>query len=267
MFSNAKANNNNNNNTRIKNVVTYINRKKTWKGKNAMFRCYLAQVFDQVVVKEHTMMNVFMFYHLVQWPLFPAEKMFKYFVSNDNTSDSGLSCNGFCDNVVKVYGAGVNELVEVLFDVLDFMCCGKICVEDVNIFFVHLHMVEQRAENEGMVYEIVKRFFNGKSELTKEEYMDIVVGKGNNDVVVLFYFYIARFCFYNTQAVEYYEREIYSSSQVQAQAQTQSMHVNTVSLSSTTYVDDDDNVVLTCIDCVCTCVCSCACDDEYISLS
>ena len=69
-------------------------------------------------------------------------------------------------------------------------------------------MVEQSAENEGMVYEIVKRFFNGKWELTKEEYMEIILRKGNNDVVVLFYFYIARFCFYNTQAVEYYEREI-----------------------------------------------------------
>ena len=234
MLSNAKTNNNN---KRIKNVLTYITKKKTWKGKNAMFRCYLAQVFDQVVVQEHTKMNVFMFYHLVQWPLFPAEKMFKYFVSNDNGNDSGLSCNGFCDNVIKVYGAGVNELAEVLFDVLDFMNYGKICVEDVNIFFVHLHMVEQSAENEGMVYEIVKRFFNGKWELTKEEYMDIVVGKGNNDVVVLFYFYIARFCFYNTQAVEYYEREIYSSSQ--AQEQEQSMHVNTALLSSSTYVDDD----------------------------
>ena len=234
MLSNAKANNNNN--KRIKKVLTYITKKKTWKGNNAMFRCYLAQVFDQVVVKEHTKMNVFMFYHLVQWPLFPAEKMFKYFVSNDNGSDCGLSCNGFCDNVIKVYGAGVNELAEVLFNVMDFMCCGKICVEDVNIFFVHLHMVEQSAENEGMVYEIVKRFFNGKSELTKEEYMDIVVGKGNNDVVVLFYFYIARFCFYNTQAVEYYEREIYAASQ----AQTQSTHVNTV---SSTYVNDDDDDV------------------------
>ena len=234
MLSDAKANNNNNNNKRSKNVLTYINKKKTWKGKNAMFRCYLAQVFDQVVIREHTLMNVFMFYHLVQWPLFPAEKMFKYFVSNDNGSDSGLSCNGFCDNVVKVYGAGVNELVEVLFDVLDFMCCGKICVEDVNMFFVHLHMVEQSAENEGMVYEIVKRFFNGKWEMTKEEYMD-VVRKGNNDVVVLFYFYIARFCFYNTQAVEYYEREIYASSQVQTQ--TQLTHVNIASLS--TCVDDD----------------------------
>ena len=75
MLSNAKTNNNN---KRIKNVLTYITKKKTWKGKNAMFRCYLAQVFDQVVVKEYTMMNVFMFYHLVQWPLFPAEKMFKF---------------------------------------------------------------------------------------------------------------------------------------------------------------------------------------------
>ena len=230
MLSNAKTNNNN---KRIKNVLTYITKKKTWKGKNAMFRCYLAQVFDQVVVKEHTMMNVFMFYHLVQWPLFPAEKMFKYFVSNDNGNDSGLSCNGFCDNVIKVYGAGVNELAEVLFDVLDFMNYGKICVEDVNIFFVHLHMVEQSAENEGMVYEIVKRFFNGKWELTKEEYMEIILRKGNNDVVVLFYFYIARFCFYNTQAVEYYEREIYASSQSQA------MHVNT---ASSTFVDDADDV-------------------------
>ena len=36
----------------------YVTRKKTWKGNNAMFRCYVAKVLEQVVVKEHTMMTV-----------------------------------------------------------------------------------------------------------------------------------------------------------------------------------------------------------------
>ena len=128
-------------NTRKKNVATYITGKTTWKGKNAMFRRYLAQVFEHVMIKEHTAMNVFTFYNLLQWPLFPAEKMFKYFVSNEQSGNSNsISCNGFCDNVMKVYSASVKELAEVLFDVLDFTHSGKICVEDANIFFVHFHM-------------------------------------------------------------------------------------------------------------------------------
>ena len=249
MISEEKANNAVNNiYKRKKNAHTYITRKKTWKGKNAMFKCYLTQVFEQVVIKEHTTMNVFTFYNLTQWPLFPAEKMFKYFVSNEqgwsdnnnnNNNISGISCNGFCDNVMKVYGANVKELAEVLFDVLDFTHCGKICVEDVNIFFIHFHMVEQNAENEGMVYEIVKRFFDNKCELSKEEYLNVVYTR-NNDIVVLFYFYTAKFCFYNTHALDYYEKEIYLSTSSSLTSQTQSTHINTSSSSTTT----DDDVII-----------------------
>ena len=66
-------------------------------------------------------------------------------------------------------------MVEIVCDILDYDNDKEIHYEDVKIFFIHFHMMNQSDKNEQNLYEIILNFFEGKQTGISFRLFNIIV--------------------------------------------------------------------------------------------
>ena len=189
-------------------LFTTISQKIDFNSNILLFKSYLSSIFSQITNNNSVRMNIYSFYHLTQWPLFVAEKIYFFLLKNSN--NKLLTPQNFCDKIVSFFSSPLKDMVEIVCDILDYDNDKEIHYEDVKIFFIHFHMMSQSDKNEQNLYEIILNFFEGKQKISKGDFIWKSINI-NSDIVMLFMIFIAQFCFYNKEVLDYYEKTIYVS--------------------------------------------------------
>lgn len=189
-------------------LITTISQKIDFNSNILLFKSYLSSIFSQITNNNSVRMNVYSFYHFTQWPLFVAEKIYFFFLKN--SKNKLLTPHNFCDKIFALYCSPLKDIAEIVCDILDYDNDKEIYYEDVKIFFVHFHMRSQNYKNEQNLYEIILNFFEGKQKISKGDFIWKSINI-NSDIVMLFMIFIARFCFFSKEVLEYYEKTIYVS--------------------------------------------------------
>ena len=104
--------------------------------------------------------SFYLFNEILQFPLFCAEKIFKA-ISNINT----ITKNQFCDGLISLFFGKENDIICLLFSILDFDTDNIINIHDKKLFFIYLHSMKQDYKIEKILYNIIHNFFDNCVEL------------------------------------------------------------------------------------------------------
>ena len=173
-----------------------------------LFKAYLSSLYTHITNNNPHHFNLYTLYHLTQWPLFIAEKVYAYFIKASNQSK--LTNSLFCDRMLSLYYSTLKELSEIVFEILDYDNDKVVTIDDVKIFFIHFHMVKRTSKEERSIYEIINYFFDSNYSMTKGDF----IWKSNNvnsDIIMLFVMFLSENCFYYKEVIDYYEKEMYVS--------------------------------------------------------
>ena len=173
-----------------------------------LFKAYLSSLYTHITNNNPHHFNLYTLYHLTQWPLFIAEKVYAYFIKASNQSK--LTNSLFCDRMLSLYYSTLKELSEIVFEILDYDNDKVVMIDDVKIFFIHFHMVKRTSKEERSIYEIINYFFDSNYSMTKGDF----IWKSNNvnsDIIMLFVMFLSENCFYYKEVIDYYEKEMYVS--------------------------------------------------------
>ena len=104
-----------------------------------IFRKYLLEIFKDLAnyidKNNRKYIGKMSFYDYIKLPIFIAEKVFNSF---SRTSSKGLTEEEFVDNLFKLYIGSFHEIIEIIFNILDFDKDQKILKEDIEMFLNHL---------------------------------------------------------------------------------------------------------------------------------
>ena len=104
-----------------------------------IFRKYLMEVFNDLAdlkdKNDQNYLGKISFYDYINLPIFISEKVFNSF---SKSTSKGLTEKEFVDNLFKLYKGSFHEIIEIIFNILDYDKDQKIVKEDIKMFLSHL---------------------------------------------------------------------------------------------------------------------------------
>ena len=93
-----------------------------------LFKAYLSSLYTHITNNNPHHFNLYTLYHLTQWPLFIAEKVYAYFIKASNQSK--LTNSLFCDRMLSLYYSTLKEFEKELTP--NFLRCHKSYMVNMN---------------------------------------------------------------------------------------------------------------------------------------
>ena len=141
------------------------------------------------------------FNEILQFPLFCAEKIFKA-ISNINT----ITKNQFCDGLISLFFGKENDIICLLFSILDFDTDNIINIHDTKLFFIYLHSMKQDYKTEKILYNIIDNFFDNCVELDFNKFKSKC--KINYDLILLIKFLVHLNRFFSFEQIQFFQERI-----------------------------------------------------------
>ena len=117
-----------------------------------ILKLYLSEIFNDLVdlkdEQNKKMISKITFYDYIKLPIFIANKLFKSFTKS---KQYGLNEEEFVDNLFKLYTGTFEEIVKLIFDILDFNKDGHLNKDDIKIFlsYIPLEGINEEYDLEG----------------------------------------------------------------------------------------------------------------------
>jgi hypothetical protein len=145
--------------------------------------------------------SFYLFNEILQFPLFCAEKIFKA-ISNINT----ITKNQFCDGLISLFFGKENDIICLLFSILDFDTDNIINIHDTKLFFIYLHSMKQDYKTEKILYTIIDNFFDNCVELDFNKFKSKC--KINYDLILLIKFLVHLNRFFSFEQIQFFQERI-----------------------------------------------------------
>ena len=145
--------------------------------------------------------SFYLFNEILQFPLFCAEKIFKA-ISNINT----ITKNQFCDGLISLFFGKENDIICLLFSILDFDTDNIINIHDTKLFFIYLHSMKQDYKTEKILYNIIDNFFDNCVELDFNKFKSKC--KINYDLILLIKFLVHLNRFFSFEQIQFFQERI-----------------------------------------------------------
>ena len=145
--------------------------------------------------------SFYLFNEILQLPLFCTEKIFEA-ISNTNN----ITKTQFCDLLISLFFGNENDLICLLFSILDFNRDNKINIDDTKLFFIHLHSSKQSSKTENILYEIIDNFFDNIYELDFDFFSNKC--QKNCDLIILLKYIVHLNRFFSFSQIEYFQERI-----------------------------------------------------------
>ena len=145
--------------------------------------------------------SFYLFNEILQFPLFCAEKIFKA-ISNINT----ITKNQFCDGLISLFFGKENDIICLLFSILDFDTDNIINIHDTKLFFIYLHSMKQDYKTEKILYTIIDNFFDNCVELDFNKFISKC--KINYDLILLIKFLVHLNRFFSFEQIQFFQERI-----------------------------------------------------------
>ncbi len=174
---------------------------------NAINRRKIRDFFGEIYLSIKGRMNgnqqfsFYLFNEILQLPLFCTEKIFEA-ISNTNN----ITKNQFCDLLISLFFGNENDLICLLFSILDFNRDNKINIDDTKLFFIHLHSSKQSSKTENILYEIIDNLFGNIYELNFELFCQKC--QKNCDLIILLKYIVHLNRFFSFSQIEYFQERI-----------------------------------------------------------
>ena len=145
--------------------------------------------------------SFYLFNEILQFPLFCAEKIFKA-ISNINT----ITKNQFCDGLISLFFGKENDIICLLFSILDFDTDNIINIHDTKLFFIYLHSMKQDYKTEKILYTIIDNFFDNCVELDFNKFKSKC--KINYDLILLIKYLVHLNRFFSFEQIQFFQERI-----------------------------------------------------------
>ena len=145
--------------------------------------------------------SFYLFNEILQFPLFCAEKIFKA-ISNINT----ITKNQFCDGLISLFFGKENDIICLLFSILDFDTDNIINIHDTKLFFIYLHSMKQDYKTEKILYNIIDNFFDNCVELDFNKFKSKC--KINYDLILLIKYLVHLNRFFSFEQIQFFQERI-----------------------------------------------------------
>ncbi len=145
--------------------------------------------------------SFYLFNEILQFPLFCAEKIFKA-ISNINT----ITKNQFCDGLISLFFGKENDIICLLFSILDFDTDNIINIHDTKLFFIYLHSMKQDYKTEKILYNIIDNFFDNCVELDFNKFKSKC--KINCDLILLIKYLVHLNRFFSFEQIQFFQERI-----------------------------------------------------------
>ena len=130
-----------------------------------MLKIYLTEIFNDLADSKDDqnkkIFSRFVFCNYTKLPLFIAYKVFESF---SKLSPEGLYEEEFVDNFVKLYMGSFEEVLSIIFNILDFDKDGKLIKADIKLFLSYLPLKGVDDENDLEIYS--EKNYNNKTDFT-----------------------------------------------------------------------------------------------------
>ena len=145
-------------------------------------------------------MDYFLFSEVTRLPIFISEKIFRRISRKKRI----LSKETFVEGITNCFFFSKLEIVNFLFNVLDFTDLGFIEAYNCKLFFKHLHLVDYDYSTLPLLSEIINGFFTNH----KMNYVQFKTKclNDNFDIVMLFlFFFLIKFGFFKKEQIAFLE--------------------------------------------------------------
>ena len=168
-----------------------------------VFKSFLSEIFFNVTKRAKREMDLFLFNEVIGLPLFVSEKIIKVLTNNALF----MSKQVFSDGLSILYYGRKKEIIELLFQILDFNIIQKINYDDTKLFFTYLHSIYHSSRSIKMLYEVLDAFFDRETKIDLSDFM-WKCNNQNYDLIMLFSFLIHNAKFFSNAQIDYYYSEI-----------------------------------------------------------
>ena len=174
---------------------------------NGINRRKIRDFFGEIYLSIKERMNgnqqfsFYLFNEILQLPLFCTEKIFEA-ISNTNN----ITKTQFCDLLISLFFGNENDLICLLFSILDFNRDNKINIDDTKLFFIHLHSSKLNSKSENILYEIIDNFFDNIYELDFDFFSNKC--QKNCDLIILLKYIVHLNRFFSFSQIEYFQERI-----------------------------------------------------------
>ena len=130
-----------------------------------MLKIYLTEIFndlaDSTDDQNRKIFSKFIFCNYTKFPIFISYKVFESF---SKVSPEGLYEEEFVDNFVKLYMGSFEEILSIIFNILDFNKDGKLIKSDIKLFLSYLPLKGVDDEYDLEIYS--EKNYKNKTDFT-----------------------------------------------------------------------------------------------------